>query len=205
MLFRSLGVDSEIIYNPNLSRGSSGYVFTIKWDYENVDLENLDDLYEAKLQEHEKLINNYQLGIERQWKQLDPVISAWMQTDFLFSGLNNQMKQIAMAMVSGIDFKGLGLETEAQIQAYVTNSVLHPLYLASDDIKDAFNSITDFRELAKTGEMSSDEFADKITETFNTLVESMDVKSVSAFKGVFVNAFKDMSKEIGRASCRERV
>lgn len=192
---KALGVDSEIIYNPDLSRGSSGYVFTIKWDYENVDLENLDDLYEAKLQEHEKLINNYQLGIERQWKQLDPIISAWMQTDTLFSGLNNQMKQIAMAMVSGIDFKGLGLETEAQIQAYVANSVLHPLYLASDDVKDAFNSITDFRELAKIGEMSSDEFADKITKTFNTLVESMDVKSVSAFKGVFVNAFKDMSKE----------
>ena len=60
-----------------------------------------------------------------------------MQSDFRYGELNGEMQKLAANMVSGLDFSALGLETEEDVQNYITNHILNPLYNAGPEVKDA--------------------------------------------------------------------
>lgn len=57
--------------------------------------------------------------MQAKWGQLNPVVNSWLQTDFMFQDLNDQMQEIAKTMVSGLDFSQLGLTPQDDIQAYI--------------------------------------------------------------------------------------
>lgn len=171
---------------------NNGYVGKVVWDYSQVDTTELEKLYKAKLEEESKLIDNYQRQIEAKWKSLNPVVSSWLQTDFLYNDLNDQMQQIANIMVSGLDFNKLGLHTQEDVQNYVTDNIVKPLFLAGDDVKAAFAEISDLQQQLANGEITVDEFKTKVNDAFDGLMSNMDSSALENFKTAFVNGFNDI-------------
>lgn len=193
-----LGIHGSVMVD-NQQTTNNGYVFSVEWDYTPLEeagqaflMPYIDDQYEIVLERYDKLIEDYQARIQAKWAQLNPVVSSWMQTDFMFQDLNNPMQEIAEVMVSGLDFSSLGLTTQEEVQQYVDDYIVEPLFLAAPEVKEAFANITDWKEQLASGEISEDDFAAKITEAFDGIFASMLPDDVEAFKEIFVSAFGEM-------------
>lgn len=186
-----LGVHGEVLVDDQ-SDINEGYVFTIKWDYESVDLNDAQRLMEEKVAEQERLIDDYEKRISAKWKELNPAINGWLQTDYIFNDLDSSMQDIAKAMVSGLDFKSLGLKTKEEITEYITENILDPLFLASDDTKEAFKKIVDWKDQLKNGEITAEEFTNNVRECFDSLKKSIPADQVDGFTEKFVTGFNAM-------------
>ena len=140
-------------------------------------------------------------GINQQtadrWKQINPVADAIMQSDFRYGELNGEMQKLAANMVSGLDFSALGLETEEDVQNYITNHILNPLYNAGPEVQEAFSNLTNWKEQFAKGEMSADEFKEKAQKTFKSLFDGMELDD--PFRQTFVNTFQNLGFK-GRGS-----
>ena len=186
-----LGVHGEVLVDDQ-SDINEGYVFTIKWDYESVDLNDAQRLMEEKVAGQERLIDDYEKRISAKWKELNPAINGWLQTDYIFNDLDSSMQDIAKAMVSGLDFKSLGLKTKEEITEYITENILDPLFLASDDTKEAFMKIVDWKDQLKNGEITAEEFSNNVRECFDSLKKSIPADQVDGFTEKFVTGFNAM-------------
>ena len=186
-----LGVHGDVLVD-NQSDINEGYVFTIKWDYESVDLKDAQRLMEEKVAGQERLIDDYEKRISAKWKELNPAINGWLQTDYIFNDLDSSMQDIAKAMVSGLDFKSLGLKTKDEITEYITENILDPLFLASDDTKEAFKKIVDWKDQLKNGEISAEEFSNNVRGCFDSLKKSIPADQIDGFTEKFVAGFNAM-------------
>lgn len=175
----------EVTTNVENVIGTTGMTYTATWDAAASQATNAV----AGL---EKEIDNLESKIESKWRSINPTVSAWLQSDFLYNDMNDQMQSIAKTMISALNFNDLGLigkngeETSKNIQSYITKYVINPLYSASPEVQLAFQNL--FSEL-KSGEITSDEFAEKMKDAFNSLISSMDTSEVDSFKSAFVNGF----------------
>ena len=95
-------------------------------------------------------------------------------------------------MVSGLDFGSLGLTDEVDIQKYIDDYIVEPLFLAAPEVKEAFASITDWQEELKNGEITSEEFSNRITNAFDTMFASMLPDAIDEFKTHFVDGFNQI-------------
>ena len=95
-------------------------------------------------------------------------------------------QDIVRNVVTGLDFGALGLKDEKSIQEYIRNNILNPIVGASPEVKRAFSELTDFRKQVNAGEMSSEDFAQKVRKTFDDLLADMNPDQVEEFKNVFV-------------------
>lgn len=160
----------------------------------------LDDSAQTKLD----LIEGYAEGLRREWqneearlqaawKSVNPVANAWMQTNYLYNELPEEMQQIAQAMVNGLDFSKLGLFTDADIKKYIEDNIINVLYSLSPEVKDAFGQIFDWRDQVRSGELSAEEFAEKVRAVFNSVFANMPSEDeVSGFQQMFVAGFNAM-------------
>lgn len=192
---KELGIQGSVLVD-NQSATNNGYVFSVEWDYSPLDhpllLEDIESQFKTAIQKYNKLIGDLQSKIEAKWAQLNPVVSSWMQTDFMFQDLNDVMQEIALTMVSGLDFSALGLKTQQQVQDYVTQNILDPLFTATPEVESAFEAIADWKQLLKNGDISFEQFSDYVTNAFDGLLESMDPTAIEKFKTAFVNAFNQI-------------
>lgn len=194
---QELGMHGSV-YVDNQQTTNNGYVFKVEWDYSALDvapalnIPYIEDQYNIAIERYEKQINDLEERMRAKWGQLNPVVSSWMQTDFMFQDLNGQMQEIAEVMVSGLDFSELGLTTQEDVQQYVDDNIVEPLFLAAPDVKEAFAKITDWKEQLASGEISEDDFAANITEAFDGIFASVQPESAEAFKQIFVSAFNDV-------------
>lgn len=185
-----LGVKSELNYSPKQDKQGQWY-FEIKWNYEDFDPEKAKEVYENGIGQNDRLIEEYQKKIENKWKSINPMLSAWMQTDADYSALSDRMQDIAVSVLSGINFDNLGITTESGIKDYITKNIIKPLSNSGDDVKEAFNSITNWQAQLKSGEITSEEFATKTKDAFDRLKGSMSPETLDAF----VKGFKDAGFE----------
>lgn len=195
---KELGISGSVYLDDQQST-NNGYVFSVEWDYTPLEeagqaflMPYIDEQYEIALQRYDKLIEDYQARIQAKWNQLNPVVSSWMQTDFMFQDLNDPMQEIAEAMISGLDFSSLGLTTQEEVQQYVDDNIVEPLFLAAPEVKSAFENLTDWKEQLASGDMTEDEFSENVTNAFNGIFDSMLPENVDAFKTIFVAAFNEM-------------
>ena len=194
---QELGIHGSVMVD-NQQSTNNGYVFTVDWDYSPLEnnskflLDYVDDQFAIVTQKYDKLINDYQSKIAAKWAQLNPVVNSWMQTDFMFQDLNDAMQEIAEVMVSGLDFGSLGLTDETAIQKYIDDNIVEPLFLAAPEVKDAFANITDWQKEFKNGEITSEEFANKIMQAFDSMFASMSPDVIDEFKTHFVDGFNQI-------------
>lgn len=194
---KELGIHGDVLVQ-NQQSTNNGYVFTVDWDYSPLEnnsksmLDYVDDQFAIVTEKYDKLIDNYQSMIKAKWAQLNPVVSSWMQTNFMFQDLDGTMQEIAEVMISGLDFSSLGKTTEEEVQDYIENYIIKPLFLATPEVKEAMASLTDWQDALKNGEMTSDEFAEKIKTAFDAMFASMPSDSIDEFKQNFVTGFNQI-------------
>ena len=194
---QELGIHGAVMVD-NRQGTNNGYVFTVDWDYSPLEnnskflLDYVDDQFAIVTERYDKLINDYQSKIAAKWAQLNPVVNSWMQTDFMFQDLNDAMQEIAEVMVSGLDFGSLGLTDEVDIQKYIDDYIVEPLFLAAPEVKEAFANITDWQDELKKGTITSEEFANNITQAFDTMFASMSPDAIDEFKTHFVDGFNQI-------------
>lgn len=159
--------------------------------FENVetylDYSSLTDDQRAKVQ---NVLNDYVAGIEREiqntntqmesvWEELRPFAMSWLQTDGAFDGLDDLRKRIATELTKDLDFEAIieanpGMDASAAIQAHISNNILSPLENARDEVKDAFASLLDLKDLYGKGEISFDEFAEGVRTAFESAFSSLE-------------------------------
>lgn len=194
---QELGIHGSVMVDDQRST-NNGYVFTVDWDYSPLEynskflLDYVDDQFAIVTEKYDKLINDYQSKIAAKWAQLNPIVNSWMQTDFMFQDLNDTMQDIAEVMVSGLDFGSLGLTDATDVQNYIDDNVIEPLFLAAPEVKEAFANITDWQDELKNGKITYEEFADNITQAFDTMFASMSSDTIDEFKTHFIDGFNQI-------------
>lgn len=194
---KELGIHGAVMVDDQHTT-NNGYVFTVDWDYSPLEnnskflLDYVDDQFALVTEKYDKLINNYQSMIKAKWAQLNSVVNGWMQTNFMFQDLDGTMQEIAEVMVSGLNFGDLGLTTKDDVQNYIDDYIIKPLFLSTSDVKEAFASITDWQEELKNGEITSEEFSNRITQAFDTMFASMSPDAIDEFKTHFVDGFNQI-------------
>lgn len=189
-ILNKYGIDysSEITGERNGIVGSTRYKITVDWD-------DFETSYDGVIAGYEKKIDDLGNRIESKWKQLNPVVSAWLSTDFLYQDMDVSGQSLVTAMVSEIDFKSLGLKTEKEIQNYITNSIISPIYDMDTATQQAFFDVFDLHEALNNGELSVQEYQDKI----NAILENG--KYSQEFTTIFKLAFAedDLQDEYNKA------
>lgn len=174
-ILNEYGIDynSEITCERNGIVGGTRYKITVDWD-------DFETAFNGRIAGFEKEIDDLVGRIEAKWKQLNPVVSAWLSTDFLYQDLDMSGQSLVTAMVGEIDFKSLGLKTEEEIQNYITNSIITPIYDMDTKTQQAFFEVFDLHEALNNGELSVQEYQDKI----NAILEN------GTYSQEFITIFK---------------
>lgn len=184
------GIDysSEITGERNGVVGSTRYKITVDWD-------DFETAYNGRIAGFEKEVDDLIGRIEAKWKQLNPVVSAWLSTDFLYQDLDMSGQSLVTAMVGEIDFKSLGLKTEEEIQNYITNSIITPIYDMDTKTQQAFFEVFDLHEALNKGELSVQEYQDKINAILENGTYSQEFTTI--FKLAFAEG--DLQEEYDKA------
>lgn len=147
------------------------------------------DEFENVLAGIERELDNVADKVEAKWNTINPAVNAWLQTDFIYNDMNKQMQTITKAMVSGLDFSELGLTTAKSIENYITDYIINPLYNSGADIRTAFADITNWQDELKNGEITFDEFSERVKGVFDNLLGSMSDEDATKFADNFVAGF----------------
>lgn len=189
-ILNKYGIDysSEITGDRNGIVGSTRYKITVDWD-------DFETSYNGVIAGYEKKIDDLGNKIESKWKQLNPVVSAWLSTDFLYQDLDMSGQSLVTAMVGEIDFKELGKTTEEEIQNYITNSIITPIYDMDTKTQQAFFEVFDLHEALNKGELSVQEYQDKINAILENGTYSQEFTTI--FKLAFAEG--DLQEEYDKA------
>ena len=189
-ILNEYGIDynSEITGERNGIVGSTRYKITVDWD-------DFETAFNGRIAGFEKEIDDLVGRIEAKWKQLNPVVSAWLSTDFLYQDLDMSGQSLVTAMVGEIDFKSLGLKTEEEIQNYITNSIITPIYDMDTKTQQAFFEVFDLHEALNKGELSVQEYQDKINAILENGTYSQEFTTI--FKLAFAEG--DLQEEYDKA------
>ena len=97
--------------------------------------------FTAAVNKIKRNMDNAANEISDQWKKLNSVAVAWLQTDDTFLGLDSNLQNIATNIVKRINFESLGKTTQTEIQTYITENIINPLVNATPEVKEAFSAL----------------------------------------------------------------
>ena len=140
-----------------LSQGLSGFAISVDAIDESAReaVRHYIDVLELQISEAEG-------RVQAAWDRLTPAMKGWIQSDVLFQELPDQAQQAAIAMVNAMDPQALGLDSSDAIKTYITNNIIQPLYSSAPQISDAFAQAMSFEEAFQKGEISAEEYAEKV-------------------------------------------
>lgn len=168
--------------------------YSIYWNYDNINYDLLDTEYKNYLIGLEKKIEDLKRQEEDLFKQLTQPANAWLHGNWSYSALGDEMQKIVDTMMAGLDFDNIitSPETGAEdIQNYINLYLLTPLLNATDDVKAAFDQISEMQDKLMHGEISKEEFTTYVVDAFNALTDGMDgvVDGNTGEQGIaFINA-----------------
>lgn len=168
--------------------------YSIYWNYDNINYDLLDTEYKNYLIGLEKKIEDLKRQEEDVWKILNRPVNAWLQTDWTYSDLNDEMQNIANTLVNGLDFSEIVTSPQtgqSDIQNYITENIITPLFRAEKDIKDAFDKISDMKKDVDLGKITEDEYFEHVASAFGALTEAMDPAAAELFKTMLISAFTE--------------
>lgn len=95
---------------------------------------------------------------ESVWRELNGVVSAWLQTDPLYDNLDETGQNIVLSIANGIDFSKAGLTTAEQVQNYVKDNIVTPFYNAEPEVKGAIYSMFTVNDLFNSDQIDVGEY-----------------------------------------------
>lgn len=183
---RQLGVS---VTTKAVGASYEGTTYEVSYDF---DMSEVERNYANALAGLDSQLYNLEQQAAARWADVNPIVSAWLQTDFMYNDLDDSMQSITRTMVSGLDFSMLGCTTQEQVEDFVHSHIVEPLFSATPEVKQAFASITDWRGQIQNGEITAEQFATNVTSAFDSLFSSMNPSEVEAFKQLFVTSFNNI-------------
>lgn len=132
---RQLGVDvtSKFV-------GSGGRDATFELSYQ-FDINDITTNYQNAMSGFNQRVASINKQMEDSWTQLNPVIAAWMSTDYNYNALSDEMQQVALRIAENLDWASLNLTTAEDVQDYITRNVLTPLNNMSPKVQDMYRRL----------------------------------------------------------------
>lgn len=131
----------------------------------------------------DKSVANIESEMKSTWSEMNEVVSAWIQVHPLYESLDKSIQPVALKLASNIDFSSLGLDTEQEIQNYVKNNVLSPLYNAEPEVQNALVGLFDLNELYNKGALYAGEYKSTIDAIITDLESAgVDSKIINSVK-----------------------
>lgn len=167
-LFDQLGIE----YEEKILNTSGGIVghqeYEVTFD-PSISKEQIRHNYENAIAGINKEIENVNDKISKKWKQLNPIVTAWTQTDFTYQSLSDEMQNVVQAMIGNIDFAASGLDTQFQVENYIKNNIINKIDTLSADAQEKFSNLM---SLDANG-MTTQEYIDEINR-IATAIEEMN-------------------------------
>lgn len=120
----------------------------------------------------EKDIKNLQDNIQAKWKQLNPVITAWIQTDFQYQDLDSEMQTLATRMMSALDFQELNLKDDEAIKKYISDNIISPIHDAEPEVQNALTAAFSLKDLFDDGTINAGEYKTTIDKILSDLKDA---------------------------------
>lgn len=120
----------------------------------------------------EKEIDSLGDNINAKWKQLNPVVTAWMQTDYQYQDLSNDMQSLVTKMLASVDYQELGLKTEDDIKKYLSNNIIAPIHDAEPEVQNALTAAFSLKDLFADGTINAGEYKTTIDKIFSDLKDA---------------------------------
>ena len=123
------------------STSQEGYISTYTFKFDNSNIEDVKRNYANMVAGLDKEVQNINEKIANKWAQLNPVLTAWTQTDYTYQGLSDEMQKVVQGIIGNIDFKHAGLDTAEKVQNYVKNDIINVIDGASYDVQKAITNM----------------------------------------------------------------
>lgn len=140
-------------------------------------------VFDASSPDFEDKVNGYIEGIKRQiagvdkdivtaWQGMNPIVSAWLQTEDSYVSMDEDLQQLVTRISSGINYAELELDTEEKIKSYIQNNILKPLSSAEPEIQNALAATFSLKELFDKGTVNAGEYKTTIDQILSDLKEN---------------------------------
>lgn len=120
----------------------------------------------------EAQFEDFETKVQNKWNQLNPVVTAWVNTDATYQGFDDDIQSAVQAMVGNIDFADLGLDTEQEIQDYIKKNVLTPIENLTPEAKEKFKELMTIDD----DDISTTDYIKKINQLANELSQMEGVE-----------------------------
>ena len=164
---RDLGVEVTKEYAGTNGRDAT---FNLSYDF---DTKEVTQNYENAMAGLSKEIENINTKISKKWSDLNPVVTAYVETNYQYQNLNDDMQEVAKAMIGNLDFGALsaqGYDTEEEIQTYIRDYVLNPIQNLTPVAQNAFSKLFKI----DTSDKSVKEYIESIKNTAKTIADNSD-------------------------------
>lgn len=182
---KSFGVEASINETLSASQGPGGSQQTnvyVEFDPDQVGVSNI-------IAGYKKEIEDYARKIQAAWASINPSLSAWLQTNYLFDDMDEATQLLTRQLVGALDFSELGLETNTDIEKYIQTNIITPLFDADSAIKKAFDKF-------KNGLIDEADFRETLLGAINGKVEKMDDDVKAIFESLFISAAQKINPDI---------
>lgn len=135
--------------------------------------------------------------IAEQWQKLNPLARSWLETDYTYNEMSEQVRAMAIELVNAMDPRNLGLDSSEVVQTYITDSIIKPLYDAAPEIDEAFSQAFDLQKQFADGKISADEFATSLHGLFDPIADALDEAGISGVN--FDDTINDLTDSIQKS------
>ena len=144
----------------------------------------------------EKKINNASRELASVWGNLNTSVAAIIESDYKYTEMSSGMQTVTQTIASGLDLHDLadqGIDTQEELEEYINQNILLPLFNAGPEVDAAFSELFDWRTKLQNGEISAEDFAQKVRDAFSGLFES---DPTGEFAALMISALQKIGVEI---------
>lgn len=141
------------------------------WYYDWSELLNSDEVKNA-LAGIEREIDAFEGRITAKWNQLRPVVTAWMQTDYLYQDLDSDMQSVVSKMISKVDFNSLDIDSADDIKDYISDAIINPIHDATPEAQKALTDMLTLNKRLSNGNITKERYDEIVDGLLYTLKNS---------------------------------
>lgn len=172
-----IGVEREKIQDLIEFVPDGDYTGHYDWDkvFESDDIKNAISSYE-------KQIDNLEKKQTARWKNLNPIMGAWLQTTDDYAAAEDNVQQLLTKIIGNVDYSEIGITNEKKLKEYMTENFVEPISEAEPEVQNALVGLFDLNELYNKGALYAGEYKETIdaiiTDLENAGVNSKIIDSV---------------------------
>lgn len=102
-------------------------------------------------------------------KKVNPYIQAWLSTDYNYGELTDSMQTLAKNILSGLNFRELGLSTVDEVKEYISDNIINTIQNMAPEAQDALSKLLTINTAGK----SASEYIQEVNDAAISIAESI--------------------------------